>query len=167
MIILAIAAILAVGAYSFLDVSEMEAAKSGISATHDKIISHGESSKSDGSKSGSQSSRSSNSNSKPNAKSYAASKGVISSNPNLNGAGGDDPDRNDDDGDKRDRKLKKGQSTSGGSTDNDSSEESSEVEEEDNEIYWIDTKMEHGPSTPLVGDQRRPRIWSMHQNINL
>jgi hypothetical protein len=27
--------------------------------------------------------------------------------------------------------------------------------------------MEHGPSTPLVGDQRRPRIWSMHQNINL
>jgi hypothetical protein len=59
-LIIVVVAVLAVGAYSFLDVTEIETAKSGISSTHDKLISHGDSSRSDsGSKSGSQSSKSS------------------------------------------------------------------------------------------------------------
>lgn len=154
LIILAVLAIVAIGTtYLLSSKGKEEGAKSGIALTHDKIISHAESSKSEGSNSGSSTSKSSNGNSKPNAKSLPASKGIISSHPGLNNVNGDEPDPNDDDdGDKRDRKLKKGSSLSGGSTEEDSSEEDEDDSMEE-EIYWVDTKLE-GNEAPLVGTTR-------------
>ena len=121
-IILSIVTLLGLGTFYLLDLKPQADPKSSITQSHDKIISHADSSKKEGSSSGSSSSKSSNGNSKPNQPSLPAGKGVISSNPGLvggkMGSGGDEPDPNDDDddGDKRDKKLKKGLSTSGGST---------------------------------------------------
>jgi hypothetical protein len=121
-ILITAVALVGLGTYYLLNINSEVDVKSSISQSHDKIISHADSSKKDGSNSGSSSSKSSNSNSKPNPKSPPASKGVISSNPGLTGKSGDEPDPNDeeDDGDKRDRKLKRASSTSGGSTEEDS-----------------------------------------------
>lgn len=120
LIIVVALAVIGCGSYYLFNMGKEIDVKSSISQSHDKIISHADSSKKDGSNSGSASSKSSTSNNKPNAKSMPASKGVISSNPGLtgkSGSSGDEPDPNDeDDGDKRDKKLKKGSSTSGGST---------------------------------------------------
>jgi hypothetical protein len=120
MIFVSVLAILGFGTYYLLNLTKETDVKSSIGQSHDKIISHADSSKKDGSNSGSSSSKSSTSNSKPNTKSIPASKGVISSNPGLTGktgSGGDSPDPNDEDnGDKRDKQLKKASSTSGGST---------------------------------------------------
>jgi hypothetical protein len=106
-------------------------AKNAITQTHDKIITHADSSKKEGSNSGSSSSKSSASNNKQNAKTAPASKDMISSNPGLLGKnnGGDEPDPNDDEdnGDKREKKLKKSGSMTGSSTEEDS-EDSEDVE---------------------------------------
>lgn len=158
-IIVAVIAIVGFGAFYLLNVDKEVDLKSSINQSHDKIISHADSSKKDGSNSGSASSKSSNSNNKPNSKSLPASKGVISSNPGLTGklGGSDEPDPNDeDDGDKRDKKLKKASSTSGGSTEEDSEEDEEEEEEEnaDEGVYWVDTKLEGNNASPLVGMER-------------
>jgi hypothetical protein len=159
-ILVAVIAIVGFGTFYLLNSGKEADIKGSISQSHDKIISHADSSKKDGSNTGSSSSKSSNSNSKPNSKSLPAAKGVISSNPGLTGkigGSGDEPDPNDeDDGDKRDRKLKKASSTSGGSTEEDSEEEEEEEEEENVEegVYWVDTKLEGNNASPLVGNAR-------------
>lgn len=94
--------ILGLGTYYLLDLRPQAEPKSNITQSHDKIISHADSSKKDGSNSGSSSSKSSNGNSKPNPTSQPASKGVISSNPGLIGGkmgSGDGEPPNDDDDD--------------------------------------------------------------------
>ena len=160
LIFVTLLALLGFGTYYLLDVGKEVDVKSGISQSHDKIITNSDSSKKEGSNSGSSSSKSSNSNSKPNAKSLPASKSILSSNPGLIGkmGSGDEPPNDDEDnGDKRDKKLKKASSTSGGSTEEDSEddEDSEEEDEKGNDgIVWVDTKLEGNTASPLVGSAR-------------
>lgn len=102
LIIVVALTVIGCGSYYLFNLGKEIDVKSSISQSHDKIISHADSSKKDGSNSGSASSKSSTSNNKPNAKSMPASKGVISSNPGLIGGksgSGDKPPNDDDNGD--------------------------------------------------------------------
>lgn len=129
-LIISLIALAGFTAYYVLNAQGSNDAKNGITQAHDKIISHADSSKKEGSNSGSSSSKSSTSNNKQNSKTAPASKDMISSNPGLLGKnnGGDEPDPNEeDDGDKRDKKLKKTGSMTGSSTEEDS-EDSEDIE---------------------------------------
>lgn len=158
-IIVALIAIVGFGTFYLINSGKEVDIKSSINQSHEKIITHADSSKQEGSNSGSSSSKtSSTSNNKPHSKTSAVDKNVISGNPGLIGKnGGDEPDPNDeDDGDKRDKKLKKASSTSGGSTEEDSEDDEEEEEDEnvDEGVYWVDTKLEGNNASPLVGSAR-------------
>lgn len=109
MIFFALIALLAVGAYVIVDFTKEKDMKNSITEAHSKIITNSESGSSTGGTSQTSKS-SSSSNDKPNAKSFPASKGVITSNPGLlgkSGAGDEDPnDDEEDNGDKRSKKLR-------------------------------------------------------------
>jgi hypothetical protein len=101
-LILSVVTIVGLGTYYLIDLKPQSDPKSNITQSHDKIISHADSSKKDGSNSGSSSSKSSNGNSKPNQASLPADKNIISSNPSLIGGkmgSGDGEPPNDDDED--------------------------------------------------------------------
>lgn len=160
MLVIAVVALLAVGAYVVYDLTKGSGSKSGINTEHDKIIKAADSSKKEGSSTGSESSsRSSNSNAKPNVKSHPATKGAITSNPGMmkgKGSGDDPNDDEEDNGDKRKKKLND-LSNSGGSTLDEDSEEESGLEDEEVEqgVYWVDSKREaRNGETPLVGSAR-------------
>lgn len=129
-LIISLIALAGFAAYYVLQSQGSNDAKNGITQAHDKIISHADSSKKEGSNSGSSSSKSSTSNNKQNSKTAPASKDMISSNPGLLGkSNGDEPDPNDDEdnGDKREKKLKNKGSLTGSSTEEDS-EDSEDVD---------------------------------------
>ena len=131
MLIISLISLAGFTAYYMLNAQGSNDAKNGITQAHDKIISHADSSKKEGSNSGSSSSKSSTSNNKQNSRTAPASRDMISSNPGLLGKnnGGDEPDPNDDEdnGEKREKKLKKIGSTTGSSTEEDS-EDSEDIE---------------------------------------
>lgn len=142
LIILAALAIVGLGSYYLFSLSSGTDMKNKINESHEKIITNADSSSQKGSNTGSSSSKSSSNNNKPNGKSQPASKGVISSNSKLTGAGsppnGDDEDEGDGSSEKR-------KSNSGGSSTEVDSEEDTEeedsAEDNDNEpIVWVDTK---------------------------
>ncbi len=154
LILLATVTILGVGSYYLLG-SNGQDMKNQIQQTHDKIITYADSSsRKDGSTSGSTSSKSSSNNNKPNARSQPASKGVISSNSKLTGAGdGEEPNEDDRDGDNSDKKYSIG-STTEVDSEEDSQEDSEEASYDNEPIVWVDQNAPAGSATPMAGSTR-------------